>query len=221
MIIPALNELDGIGETIRRIPLSEMEYSGFEVEVIVVDGGSHDGTAELAAKKGAIVLREERPGYGRAYKTGFSRASGEVIVTTDADGSYPVEIIPKLLSLIIRDGYDFVTTNRFHKLQNGSMDLINRLGNTILSLTLKVLFSIPVVDSQSGMWAIRRTLAVSLPIKSDGMAFSEELKVRAFKLCRAVEVPIQYRRRLGQKKLRVTQDGLSDLLHLIRLRLTQ
>ncbi len=87
VVIPALNEKDGIQHTIQSIPYASLKRSGYMVEVLVVDGCSCDGTPELAKKAGATVIKETLRGYGRAYKTGFEEAQGEIIVTADADGT--------------------------------------------------------------------------------------------------------------------------------------
>lgn len=218
IIIPTLNERDGIDSTVNRIPCRELEQSGYGVEVIVVDGGSEDGTTEIATKCGCLVVVEPRRGYGRAYKTGFLKSTGDVLITTDGDGTYPVENIPEMVRLVVMENFDFVTTNRFHKMEVQAMHPLARLGNAILSYSLRFLFSVSVSDSQSGMWALRRTFANELHVNADGMAFSQELKVRAFKSGRATEIPIFYRRRLGRRKLKFLRDGLANLLHLIRLR---
>src|SRR5687767_6208508 len=96
-VIPALNERDGIRKTIERIPRKELEQAGHHVEILVVDGNSKDGTPDEARKAGAKVIVDARPGYGRAYKTGFAAATGDVIVTGDADGTYPFEDTFELL----------------------------------------------------------------------------------------------------------------------------
>ncbi len=90
----------------------------------------------------------------------------------------------------------------------------------VLTRTMKGLFSLPVEDSQSGMWAIRKSLLDGLDLTSDGMAFSEELKIKAFARGKSTEIPIPYFCRVGRSKLRVLQDGLGNLLFLFRLKLS-
>jgi len=85
---------------------------------------------------------------------------------------------------------------------------------------VRLLFSVRVVDSQSGMWVIRRSALKKILPKSDGMAFSQEIKIRAFKSCKCLEVPIQYRKRVGNPKIVTTLDGFRNLLHLVQLRLS-
>ena len=221
-VIPSLNEHDGIRRTIERIPVAHHKKQGDEVEIVVVDGLSSDGTPEVAESLGARVLMEKRRGYGRAYKTGLKEARGDIIVTGDADGSYPLEDTPRLLQLLEQERLDFVTVNRFAGLQPGSMSGKHRFGNWVLNMTTRVLFWIRLHDTQSGMWVMRRRVIDTLPFErfSDGMPFSEELKIRAFRHrdLRTKEVPGRYLPRTGEAKLSSWKDGWRNLKHLLRLR---
>ena len=91
-VIPCLNEEIGISEVLREVP-------PFVDEVIVVDNGSTDRTAVIARDMGAHVISELHRGYGKAYKSGFSRATGDIIVTLDGDHSYPVDALSYLLEI--------------------------------------------------------------------------------------------------------------------------
>jgi len=223
VVIPALNEEESIETVVKAIPKGELNEMGFDVQILVVDNGSEDRTGELARQAGADVIVEPRVGYGRALKTGFSHATGEIIATCDADDSYPVDEIPKLLAILEAEGLDFITTNRLARLERGAMSFRNRLGNRILSTTNRMLFAINIKDSQSGMELFRRDLLNQLRLRSDGMSFSEELKLEACRLakCRWREVPIQYRRRAGDAKICVWRDGVRNLLFLARKRLVR
>ena len=86
--MPTLNEEDGIERTIAAIPRIELEKLGYEVQILVVDGGSKDKTVELAKKAGAEIIMEPRRGYGQAYWTGFAHAKGDIIATADADKAW-------------------------------------------------------------------------------------------------------------------------------------
>lgn len=212
VIIPTLNEEDSIGDVLRSIPRSVVD------EIIVVDT-SNDATAKIAENLGARVVHEPRKGYGRAYKTGFSVASGEIIVTLDGDSSYSVAYIPKLVKLLLEKELDFITTNRLTCFEKGSISLAHLMGNHLLSFLTRILFSIKINDSQSGMWIFRKSILDSILPTSDEMAFSEEIKIRAFRNFNAIEVPINYQKRKGQAKLNTLRDGLKNLIHLIKLRL--
>ena len=221
IVIPALNEEAGIEKTVSTIPREELERMGYEVQVIVVDNGSTDRTGELAGQAGAEVVLELKRGYGSAYKAGFARAIGDIIATADADVSYPVWDIPRLVETLVSENLDFITTDRFSLLSDGVMPFRNRLGNQILSLILRLFFRLNIRDSQSGMWVFRSSLFNRMKLKSDSMAFSEEIKIEAchFSKGRWKEVPIEYEARLGEVKLRGWRDGLGNLLFLIKKRI--
>ena len=223
VVIPALNEREGISRTIEAIPRAELEGKGYQVQVLVVDNGSDDGTGELAKGAGAEVLLEPRRGYGRAYKTGFANAVGDIIATADADLTYPVEDIPKFLQLLDEENLDFITTNRYAYMGKGAMSPLHRLGNAILNIMARLLFQINVRDSQSGMWIFKKSLLDKMVLKSDTMAFSQDLKIEAchFVKCRWKEFPIQYRTRLGEVKLRSWRDGFGNLFRLIKKRIVR
>lgn len=223
IVIVALNEEEGIGGVIGAIPRDELKEMGFDVQLLVVDGDSQDRTRDVAKKAGAEVIVEPRRGYGRAYKTGFAHATGEVIATADADLTYPVENIPELVRVLREEDLDFITTNRFACIEKGAMSLRNRIGNGILTLATKLLFGIDIHDSQSGMWVFKKDILAGLMLKSDKMSFSEELKIEAchFARLRYREMPITYRPRVGKIKLRVLRDGFHNLLYLVKKRLAR
>jgi len=188
-------------------------------EILVVDTNSRDRTKEVAAEKGAVVIDEPRRGYGRAYKTGFGRATGQIIATLDADMTYPAAEIPLLADMLEREGLDFITTNRFAKMEKGAMSAKHRLGNWILSVATRLLLKVKVRDSQSGMWVFRSDILGVVELTSDGMAMSEELKIEAFRKVRAAEVPIAYSQRIGEVKLSSWKDGMGNLRFLLKKRL--
>ena len=217
--MPTLNEELGLKLTLEEIPLDQLEQMGLDHEIIVVDGNSSDKTREIATTYGARVILEPCKGYGRAYKTGFEHARGQIIVTLDGDNSYPPLLIPSLIKNLLDENLDFVTTNRFANAQRHSFSLLHRLGNRVLSFAFKVLFSASFKDSQSGMWVVRRTVVPRILPDSDSMSFSQEIKIRAYHTCRCAEVPISYRRRVGTPKIRTLRDGGLNLVYLVRLRI--
>ncbi len=222
VVIPARNEKDGIEKTIRAIPRDELERMGYQVEVLIVDNGSNDGTGELALRAGAEVVFEPKPGYGSAYKRGFAQAKGDIIATADADATYPVEDIPRLVEMLENEKLDFLTTNRFALIDEGAMSLRNKVGNTALSLTMRLLFRLDIKDSQSGMWVFRRSILGGLRLTAN-TPLSQELKIEAchFAKCRWKEVPIKYYPRAGKAKLGGWKVGFSNLLHLIGKRIAR
>jgi len=213
VIIPCLNEEAGIERVLRAMP-------EFVDEVIVVDNGSTDRTADVAISLGAKVLHEEVRGYGRAYRRGFSRATSDLIVTLDGDHSYPVDGISYLLEAFLHLRVDFLNASRFPVQDRSAMSFKHKVGNLILSLAMSILFLRWVSDSQSGMWVLRRSILRDMKLEADGMAFSEEIKIEAIRhpRIRFGEISILYSSRLGEKKLNPWRDGFQNLAFLARKR---
>ncbi len=217
VVIPTMNEEESIGQVLDSI-IQTLEPTEFEYEVIIVDTDSKDRTREIARSKGAGVVEEPRRGYGRAYKTGFDKANGDIVVTLDADCTYPAESVPDLVRTLLRDELDFISTNRFAKAEKGAFSTSHRFGNWILTITTNLLFRIGIKDSQSGMWVFRRSLIESLELSSDGMPFSEEIKIEAFRKANARELPISYHKRKGEVKLSSWKDGRKNFAFLWKRR---
>jgi len=215
VIIPTMNEEESIGQVIDSV---HQALHGLEYEVLVVDTNSKDRTREIAAEKGAVVVDEPRRGYGRAYKTGFERSKGEVIATLDADCTYPAEEIPVLYRMLVEKDLEFITTNRFAQLEEGAMTVKHRFGNFALTFVSNLFFGVRIKDSQSGMWVFRRSILDRLVLSDDGMPMSEEIKIEAFRKARSLEVPIAYRRRVGEVKLSSWKDGWKNMKFLFRKR---
>ena len=213
LVMPCYNEERGLPEVYRDLP-------AIVDEVIVADNNSTDRTAEIARQFGAIVVTETKQGYGAAYKTGLRRATGDIIVTMDGDGTYPRNFIPILLDVMIDEGFDFITCDRTgHK--DKPSNWLRVFGNDVLNLFIWLLFWFRVRDSQSGMWVFRRWVLSHLNLTSDGMAFSEEIKLEAMSkkaLIRSNELPIYYKERHGVSKLRIWRDGFYNLFFLFRKR---
>lgn len=215
VVIPCLNEEQGIEKVLSRMP-------GFVDQVIVVDNGSTDQTSLVARRFGANVIREEVRGYGRSYKRGFKEATGDIIVTLDGDHSYPVDALSYLLEAFLHLDVDFLTASRFPVRDRQAMSFKHKFGNLVLSLAMTVLYLRWVRDSQSGMWVFRRKILDEMALESEGMAFSEEIKIEALKnpRIRFGEIAIQYSSRLGEIKLNPWKDGFYNLYFLVKKRFT-
>ena len=213
VIIPCLNEEQGIEKVLRAMP-------EFVDEVIVVDNNSTDRTSEVAAALGAKVIREEVRGYGRSYKRGFAQATGDLIITLDGDHSYPADALSYLIEAFLHLEVDFLNASRFPVRDAHAMSLKHKFGNLVLSLAMTMLFFRWVRDSQSGMWVLRRSIIKEMKLESDGMAFSEEIKIEALRnpRIRFGEISIQYSSRLGEKKLNPWRDGIRNLAFLAKKR---
>jgi len=212
VVIPCYNEEDGVREVIGRMPKAVDE-------VVVVDNNCTDGTAKVAKELGAKVVAEPVPGYGAAYKAGLRAATSDVIVTLDGDGTYPPEEIPRLVDTLIDRGWEFLSASRFPLTDPAAMHLSNRVGNWVLTFAAGVLFLRYLRDSQSGMWVFRRACLERLRLTSNGMAFSEEIKLEAVaRGCRFGEGHIPYGARIGEVKLQKWRDGWDNLSFLLRRR---
>jgi glycosyltransferase involved in cell wall biosynthesis len=217
IVIPALNEEKGIGPVLRELPLQALGDRGYQTEVLVVDNGSTDRTAQIAREHGATVIMQPIRGYGNAYKAGFAEASGDIIATGDADFTYPFTILPEVLVHMEQHQLDFINTDRLTYLQKEAMSFSHRIGNAFFTAMLRLLFGWPFRDSQSGMWIFRRAIWQKLHVTASGMPFSQELKLEAYlRGFQCAEIPIVYRARAGKEKLHTIQDGIGNTLHLIQ-----
>ncbi len=216
VVIPTLNEEECIGQVMDE--LSSALDGNVEHEIIIVDGMSRDRTREIALAKGAVVVEEPRRGYGRAYKTGFANAKGEIIAPLDGDCPSPADSIIPLMEILENEDLEFITTDRFGHMEEGAMSDMHKIGNLALSFTTRLLFGRIIRDSQSGMWVFRREALSKVRVEDDGMPFSEEIKIEAFRKLRSKEVMIHYRRRVGEVKLSSWQDGWKNFRFLWRKR---
>jgi glycosyltransferase involved in cell wall biosynthesis len=216
IIIPTLNEQSGIEKTIKSIPRSTiLKDTGYDLEIIVVDGDSTDTTRDVASMLGSKVIIEKRKGYGRACKSGFTAARGEILVTLDADNTYPTECIPDYIQLLNNSKLDFLSINRFSCMEKGAMNLRRRVGNKLLTFVMRLMYDIDVKDSQSGMWIMKKSFISHIKLRSDDMSMSEEIKILAFRNFKAAEVEGKYSARSGTAKLKEFQDGWKNLTYLL------
>ncbi len=177
VVIPAKNEGRGIVDTIKAIP-------GVVDEVIVVDNASTDNTARLARDAGAIVLNEQQHvngiGYGYALMAGIYYASGDYIVTVDADGEHPVSRIEELVGYAVNNEVDFLNCARDQAASGKIQSQIRRVGIWLLSLEVRFLFGVGISDILTGMWVINRSIVPLLKVQQGGWNFSPEIKLFAF-----------------------------------------
>jgi len=224
--MPTLNEEKGVGKTIKSIQKNVFKKNKWELELAIVDGISKDKTQEIAKKNGANIIVEKRRGYGRAYKTGMQKVTGDIIVTGDADATYPFDRIHDYIQMLIDENLDFITTDRFAELKHGSMSVKHAFGNFVLANALRILYFINIRDSQSGMWIFKKDALKKIqPLEdfNDGMPFSEEIKIEMFssKDIKAVEIPSTLSSREGEVKLESFKDGYRNLKFLFKKRITK
>lgn len=208
VVIPCLNEEEAVGGVVDQA-WRGIARCGRSGEVIVVDNGSADRSAEVAAAHGATVVREPRRGYGWAYLAGLARARGAYVVMADADGTYPLADLPLFVDRLER-GADVVIGSRFRgRIHRGAMPWANRfLGNPALTGLLNLLFGARVSDAHCGMRALRREALAVLDLHATGMELASEMVFKAFRRGLTVaEVPIDYYPRTGESKLSRVPDA--------------
>lgn len=202
VVIPCLDEEEAVGKVVDQA-LEGIRRSGRTGEVIVVDNGSTDRSAEIAERHGARVVSERRRGYGSAYLTGLAESRGDYIVMGDADETYPLqELTPFVDRLEHRD--DLVIGSRFAGTMHAdAMPFLNRfVGNPILTGMLNLLFGVKVSDAHCGMRAVRRDALEVLELHSTGMEFASEMVFKAYRRgLKVSEIPIDYFPRVGESKL--------------------
>jgi glycosyltransferase involved in cell wall biosynthesis len=218
VVIPAYNEEDGITAAVERVLAVRPELAGVgvELELIVVDDGSADRTAEIvAACPGARLVRHPtNRGYGAALKTGFNAARGDLLGFLDADGTYPPESFPDLCREALA-GADLVVGSR-RSGADSEMPAVRRVGNLLWSGLVTLLGNHRVVDPASGMRVFWRQALERLYPLPDGLNFTPVMSTRAIhEGVRLVEVPIPYKERVGRSKLSVVQDGMRFLQTII------
>jgi glycosyltransferase involved in cell wall biosynthesis len=171
-----------------------------DAEVLLVDS-SKDRTAEIAQELGCRVIKQFPPqGYGPAMDRAVREAAGEVVITLDCDDTYPVETIPEMMRLI-EEGYDLVNTTRVWR-RPQAMPFANFLANRVFALGARILHGLKTTDVHSGMRAYRKTMIDNVQWTAKGAALPVDMYVIPYRRgYRTVEIPIDYRERIGTTTL--------------------
>lgn len=214
LIIPTLNEEEAITKVLKDIPRDVID------EVIVIDSSS-DATAKIAESFGAKVVFERMKGYGRALQSGIEKAGGDIIIYMDGDYTYDPKDIRKIIEPILSDTSDVVLGNRLNRMMHPeAMNLLNKLGNTLISLIFSVVFLRRASDTQCGLRAIRKKFLESFSYRHYGMQYvTEQLIKLVMKGARIENIPVTYRPRIGTTKLCAWTDGFKILKVIIKGRL--
>lgn len=210
VILPCRNEAGNVGRVVKKAK-RVLEELNVPYEIIVSDS-STDGSAEEALRKGAKVIRHNQEGYGIALRIGFEAAQGDILVMADADDTYDMRELPKLLDRI--HNCDIVMTSRLKgTIKKNAMPSLHRyLGNPLLSFLFRAMFNTKVSDTHSGFRAIKKEAYKKLNPKTRGMEFASEMLILATREnMRIGEVPITYWPRRGESKLRSFNDGWKHL----------
>jgi len=232
VLLPALNEEKGVGSVIDRIPTDRLRRSGYRVRVWVVDGKSTDATLEVARNHGASTFVQTGDGKGNGVRQLIDHLISEVreppavpsrvFVMLDADGSYPSEQIPEFVDAL-EAGSDVVVGSRLlGAVEDGAITSFNLLGNRILSRLAAFLFRVPVSDVCTGMWGFREDSLRNFGLAADGFDLEADLFASACETgARLKELPIEYRRRIGEAKLIPLRTGLLIAWRLLMKRLNR
>lgn len=199
VVIPAFNEELGVGPVIAELR-DVLGRQGIAAEIIVVDDGSSDKTAEMAAAAGARVLRHSRNrGYGASLKSGIAGASHDYVVMTDADGTYPCEYIPAMLSQL--ETSDMVIGARIGSAVK--IPLVRRPAKWLLNRLANYVTNSRILDLNSGLRAFRRDLAMQyFAILPDQFSWTSTITLAlTCEKYTVTYVPIDYRTRRGESKI--------------------
>jgi glycosyltransferase involved in cell wall biosynthesis len=215
IVLPCLNEAETVGTCVKKAlkALTELEIDG---EVLVVDNGSTDDSAELARQAGAQVVFEPSRGYGHALRRGLEEAAGEYLVIADSDDSYDLSAIGPFIEAL-NNGADLVMgSRRLGKIEKGAMPWLNRrLGNPVLSGLVNLMFDSKVSDVHCGMRAVTKDAFRRMKVSSSGMEFASEMVVKAARSSmRIVDLPVVLRqdgRTSHGPHLRPLRDGWRHL----------
>ena len=210
VIIPAYNEEEGLGVVLDKL-FNTVDES---YEVIVVDDGSTDRTKEIASRFPCEVISHGiNRGKAAAVKTGIATAHGRNLVFVDADDTYPVELVPEIARAV--DEFDMVVTSRAEGREN--IPLFNRLGNRVFCGLVRYLYGFMTSDPLTGFYGVKKSVLLNMNLDSSGFGVETELAIKSGRMGLKVrEIPIKYRPRIGESKLRTTRDGIRVLQTILK-----
>lgn len=219
VVLPCLDEEHSVGLVVKEA-LRTLQSAGIPGEVLVVDNGSVDRSAEVALAAGARVVREHRRGYGRAIRTGITEADGSIIVMADADWTYDMTKMPLLVEPIRRRQADIAIGSRLNEATRHTMPALHRyVGTPALSALIRRAGGYTKLpDSQSGFRCFRKEAVSALRLHSDGMEFATEMLIKSsHHNLRVLDIPTGYRKRIGSSKLNTLADGWRHLRLIVLL----
>jgi dolichol-phosphate hexosyltransferase len=221
IVMPTLNEVEGVRATIGDIPFRELREAGFDPEVVVIDGRSTDGTQRVAAELGATVLVQTGRGKGAAVREALEWAEARqvpYVAVMDADFTYPGAALPTLATLLAAGSEMVVGVRRPDRHAMSELrGLVHRVGNGMLNFLAGYLARGTILDVCSGLWGVRTEVLPKLALVSEGFDIEAEAFVKAFRQGLAVsQFPVVYRDRVGIAKLHAFKDGSRILLSILR-----
>jgi len=220
LCLPCRNEGEHLASTLKGIP-------DIVDEVIVISNRSTDDTVAVAKSLGATVIEEDRVinniGYGFALMTGFTSATGDIIVSGDADGTYPFDDIAKVVDYLIDNKLNFVSCARYPLPDKSHVPLQLRLGIFLLNNEFRLLYGTKTNDILSGMWVFERSSLDDLCLSEGDWNLSPQIKVNAMtsKKIRSGEFQIVEAPRKGVSHQRYFQTGLSHAIWILKNRFSR
>ena len=222
VVIPAYNEAAGIGPTLCELG-RVLTSAGIEHELVVVDDGSQDSTAEAVRGLAKdlpqlrLVRHPVNRGYGAALKTGIRASSARVVAITDADGTYPGEDLPQLYRTLVETEAEMVVGARTGA--NVNIPLVRRPAKAVLARLAVCLSGKPIPDLNSGLRVFLREAALErFHLISDGFSFTTTITLALLARNRPVVfVPVDYRKRTGDSKIRPVADTFNFLVLILRV----
>ena len=219
ILLPALNEEDGISAVLKRIPRQALQQKGYVYSVHLLDGGSTDQTRAVAKRLGAEVFVQSGNGKGSAFREFVPRIRDQYVVLLDSDGTYPPEVIPELVGKLGAGSPVVIGSRLRGSIDDGAMSMANRMGNRMLSWLASFLFATPISDVCSGMWGFVSERLKTLGLTATGFELEADLFAEcALKGIPITEIPIRYDRRIGQGKLHL-HEGVRIALALLKKRI--
>jgi glycosyltransferase involved in cell wall biosynthesis len=226
ILVPAYGEAATIGEVIRRSLDLDLD-----AEIIVIDDGSTDGTAEAAHAAARdngrvqVLTHERNRGKGAAVRTGIAASRGDIVVIQDADMEYDPRDLPKVLGPLLDGVADVVYGTRLRGGEPQRAHLFWHLvGNKFLSLLTNILFNTTISDMEVGYKAFRGPVIRSLRLVSDDFAFEPEVTAKILRIpgVRLYEIPIPYYGRSYEEGKKITwRDGFKAVYTLFRFRFSR
>jgi len=220
LVVPCRNEEKIIAGFIRKVP-------AYIDEIIIVDNNSTDNTASAAKKAGALVVKEPRTvggiGYGFAHMAGIAKATGDFIIAMDGDDTYPVGQIKRIVTLMGKNNWDFVSCNRLPLTYPKAISPVRQLGIRMLNRLVFLLYGYPMGDILTGMWVVRRTVVSRLNLSAGDWNFSPEIKLAALVApgvsFAQYHIP-HFLRQQEISKQNILKTGLAHVGYIVKRRLT-
>jgi glycosyltransferase involved in cell wall biosynthesis len=211
IVVPAYNEEDGLKVVLEKL----LAVIPPDTEIVVVDDGSTDRTADVARQFPVrLVQHEKNSGKGVALQTGIREAGGGIVIWTDADDTYPPHVIPDMIEAL-SDDVDLIYASRGSG--RGQIPRFNRIGNALFSWSISSFYGFKPKDPCTGLCGVRREHLLAMNLTSPGFAIEAEIAMKAGRMkLRMVEMPITYGERIGEAKLRGLYAGSEISLAILR-----